>query len=307
MKIGLLVFELGMERNDVMCLFEYAQAADRLGFSRFWLGEHYDDPLNYWSNPEPLLPLLLGHTENINVGTAGILARLHSPFRVATNFRLLNSMFLGRVDLGLAGGYAKDPVVEALTGHSMEEFLAQDRYQNTQKIISYFREEAQHLEKGLFVNPTNFPAPNLWLLSFTYNGVDYAVESEANYSRTLFHSIAPKEGQKENVLRYKENFFEKHGREGGINIAFSGIIDKDRASAKKRFARTSYASNPFYQANLLGCKNEFYDRVMEMQEIYGVDEVIWLDMGPDMEHRQESLEIISEMFSSSPAAKAVHV
>ncbi|MEL6654219.1 MAG: LLM class flavin-dependent oxidoreductase [Bacteroidota bacterium] len=140
MKIGLLTFEIGMERNDAMQLFEYAQIADELGFSRFWLGEHYDDPLNYWSNPEPLLPLLLGHTERINVGTAGILIRLHSPFRVATNFRLLNSMFMGRVDLGLAGGYAKDPVVEALTGKEVADFLAQDRYQHTQEVISFYRQ-----------------------------------------------------------------------------------------------------------------------------------------------------------------------
>lgn len=307
MKIGLLVFEIGMQRNDAMRLFEYAQAADQLGFSRFWLGEHYDDPLNYWSNPEPLLPLLLGHTENINVGTAGILIRLHSPFRVATNFRLLNSMFLGRVDLGLAGGYAKDPVVEALTGHDKEKFLAQGRYENTQKLISYFREEPKHLEQGLFVNPTNFPSPNIWLLSFTYNGVDYAVDSEAHYSRTLFHSASPLEGQKDHVMRYKENFFEKHGYEGGINIAFSGIIGKDRADAKRRFEQTAYASNPFYRANLLGCKNEYYDKVMELQEIYGVDEVIWLDMGADMDHRQASLEVINDMFSLTPSAEVVRV
>ncbi|MEL6594287.1 MAG: hypothetical protein AAFQ68_29560, partial [Bacteroidota bacterium] len=57
---------------------------------------------------------------------------------------------------------------------------------------------------------------------------------------------------------------------------------------------------PFYQANLLGCKNEFFDKVMSLQETYGVDEVIWLDMGADMNHRKETLAMISEMFALSP-------
>ncbi|WNJ17541.1 LLM class flavin-dependent oxidoreductase [Pontibacter sp. G13] len=298
MKLGLLVFELGLERNDISRLFDYAQMADELGYSRLWLGEHYDDPLNYWSNPEPLLPLILGHTDRITVGTAGTLIRLHSPYRVASSFRLLNSMFLDRVDLGLAGGYAKEVAVQALTGMDMDTFVAQDRYAPTQEVISLFRDEPQYLEKSLFVNPTAFPAPHLWILSFSYRGLPFVLESQCCYSRTLFHSVAPPTPDRASAMAFREQYEAKYGRPAQLNIAVAGIMGKDEKDAQQRLIKTSYATNPFYQANILGSPQQVTDYLHGLTETYGVDEVIWLDLDADMEHRMRTLQALSPLIAA---------
>ena len=93
-----------------------AQEAERLGYSRFWMAEHHE-LLYAQQAPELMVPLVAGSTERIRVGVAGMLLKLHSPLRVAKAFRLLESVFPGRIDLGVGGGEADAEVVEIGRAH----------------------------------------------------------------------------------------------------------------------------------------------------------------------------------------------
>jgi len=86
--------------RDVLSMVELAE---RLGFSRYWIGEHHSIHVSQ-STPEVLLPVLAGVTERIKVGTGGVLLRYVPPVRLAMQFALMERLFPGRIELGLAGG-----------------------------------------------------------------------------------------------------------------------------------------------------------------------------------------------------------
>lgn len=78
-----------------------AQAAERLGYHRFWLAEHHDFPGLVSPAPEVFAAYLLARTQRIRIGSGGVLLPHYSPYKVAEAFNLLASLAPGRVDLGI--------------------------------------------------------------------------------------------------------------------------------------------------------------------------------------------------------------
>ena len=78
-----------------------AQAAERLGYHRFWLAEHHDFPGLVSPAPEVFAAYLLARTQRIRIGSGGVLLPHYSPYKVAETFNLLASLAPGRVDLGI--------------------------------------------------------------------------------------------------------------------------------------------------------------------------------------------------------------
>src|SRR5688500_2986679 len=74
------------ERID--SLFELLPNIESLGFSRFWLGEHYSQACA-WRNPEILIALLCAATDTIRIGVAGVLVKLYPSLLIAQNYKLL--------------------------------------------------------------------------------------------------------------------------------------------------------------------------------------------------------------------------
>ncbi|MGV9918188.1 MsnO8 family LLM class oxidoreductase [Streptomyces cellulosae] len=89
---------------------ELAQAAEELGYVRYWTAEHHGSPGFAGTAPEILAAILLARTRRMRVGTGGVLLPRYPPAKVAEVFGVLTSVFPGRVDLGLgrAGGPAHD-------------------------------------------------------------------------------------------------------------------------------------------------------------------------------------------------------
>ncbi|MGP2441483.1 LLM class flavin-dependent oxidoreductase [Streptomyces sp. JW3] len=78
-----------------------AQEAERLGYHRFWVAEHHGVPGVAGSAPTVLAAAVAGATETIRVGTGGVMLPNHRPFVVAEQFGVLESLFPGRIDMGL--------------------------------------------------------------------------------------------------------------------------------------------------------------------------------------------------------------
>lgn len=80
---------------------QLAQAAERLGYRRFWVAEHHDAAELAGSSPEVLISFLLANTRRIRVGSGGVMLQHYSPYKVAEVFNVLASLAPGRVDLGV--------------------------------------------------------------------------------------------------------------------------------------------------------------------------------------------------------------
>ncbi|MGH3636543.1 MAG: MsnO8 family LLM class oxidoreductase, partial [Mycobacterium sp.] len=79
---------------------QLAQAADRLGFTRYWVAEHHNVPSIAATSPPVLIALLAGHTSQLRLGSGGVMLPNHAPLAVAEQFALLEAAYPGRIDLG---------------------------------------------------------------------------------------------------------------------------------------------------------------------------------------------------------------
>src|ERR1700761_2845904 len=78
-----------------------ARLADRLGYTRYWLSEHHNTTTLAGAAPEILIARLAAETKDIRLGSGGIMLPNHSTLKVAENFRLLEALYPGRIDLGI--------------------------------------------------------------------------------------------------------------------------------------------------------------------------------------------------------------
>ncbi|MCG9769638.1 LLM class flavin-dependent oxidoreductase [Pseudoalteromonas piscicida] len=88
----------------------YAQKADELGFKRFWMAEHHNMRGIVCAATSVLIGHIAGHTRNIRVGAGGVMLPNHPPLVVAEQFGTLESLYPGRIDLGLGRAPGSDPI-----------------------------------------------------------------------------------------------------------------------------------------------------------------------------------------------------
>lgn len=89
---------------------KYAQLADELGYNRFWLAEHHNMPGIVCAATSVLIGYIAGGTKNIRVGSGGIMLPNHPPLVVAEQFGTLESLYPGRIDLGLGRAPGSDQI-----------------------------------------------------------------------------------------------------------------------------------------------------------------------------------------------------
>src|SRR5205823_6674250 len=91
-------------RNTV-ALAEHCEA---LGYERFWLSEHHSLPTIVGTAPEVLMAAIAARTQRIRIGSAGVMLPHYSPFKVAEQFRVLDALAPGRIDLGVGRAPGSD-------------------------------------------------------------------------------------------------------------------------------------------------------------------------------------------------------
>ncbi|MBE3675469.1 LLM class flavin-dependent oxidoreductase [Pseudoalteromonas distincta] len=97
----------------------YAQKADELGFNRFWMAEHHNMPGIVCAATSVLIGHIAGQTKTIRVGAGGVMLPNHSPLVVAEQFGTLESLYPGRIDLGLGRAPGSDPVTSRALNNDM--------------------------------------------------------------------------------------------------------------------------------------------------------------------------------------------
>ena len=117
-----------------------ARYAEGLGYTRYWFAEHH----NMASVASSATSLLIGYvangTDNIRVGSGGIMLPNHSPLIIAEQFGTLASLYPGRIDLGLG----RAPGTDQLTALAIrgENFRAELNFpQDIRKLQMYFSPE----------------------------------------------------------------------------------------------------------------------------------------------------------------------
>ncbi|MGW0880170.1 LLM class flavin-dependent oxidoreductase [Streptomyces sp. NPDC002671] len=105
-----------------------AREAEALGYHRFWVSEHHGVPGVAGSAPTVLAAAVAGATRTIRVGTGGVMLPNHQPLVVAEQFGVLESLFPGRIDMGLGRSVGFTDGVRRALGRDKgdaEDFAAQ--------------------------------------------------------------------------------------------------------------------------------------------------------------------------------------
>jgi luciferase family oxidoreductase group 1 len=219
---------------------ELARLADRLGFTRYWVSEHHDTPGLAGSSPEVLLAAIGAHTKRIRIGSGGVLLPHYSPYKVAENFRVLEGLYPGRVDLGigrapggmptasraLRKGYPKEP--DARYPESLRELAAY------LQIGEPF--PAGHPYAELKATPVVDTAPDVWLLGSGEYSAAVAAQLGAGFSFAHFINA---DGGQEAVRRYFREFRPGPlGRTPKANVCVT-VICADTDEAAEREAKAT--------------------------------------------------------------------
>ena len=80
---------------------ELAKACEAAGYNRYWLAEHHGTPSLAGPAPEIMITRIAAETKKIRVGSGGVMLGHYSPLKVAETFSVLESLYPGRIDLGM--------------------------------------------------------------------------------------------------------------------------------------------------------------------------------------------------------------
>jgi luciferase family oxidoreductase group 1 len=119
---------------------DLARHAERWGYRRYWLAEHHNMPGIASAATSVVIGHVAGGTRTIRVGAGGIMLPNHSPLAIAEQFGTLESLYPGRIDLGLG----RAPGSDGLTARAMRRNSLVDEAeafpQDVLELIAYFRD-----------------------------------------------------------------------------------------------------------------------------------------------------------------------
>ena len=145
---------------------DLAQLVDRLGYTRYWLAEHHNTPLIASSAPEIMIGHVAAITQNIRVGSGGIMLPNHTPLKVAETFRVLEALHPGRVDLGLGRAPGTDSLTALALRRSREAVSGDDFPARLNDLLSFLSTgfPDNHPLQRIRAMPDDVPMPDVWLL-----------------------------------------------------------------------------------------------------------------------------------------------
>lgn len=208
MKLGLLdhvQISEGRTAADALAeSAELAREAERLGYSRFWVSEHHGSQALAGSSPEIMIAYLAGATSHIRVGSGGVMLPHYSSYKVAENFRLLEALYPGRIDLGLG----RAPGGMPLASRALQEGRNVDinRYpEQVADLNAYLQETlpAGHRFAGLRAAPSVPGVPEIWLLGSSGESARIAAQQGLSFAFAQFFG-AP--GGEEAMNQYRLRF-----------------------------------------------------------------------------------------------------
>jgi luciferase family oxidoreductase group 1 len=170
--------------------FELATIAERLGYHRYWVAEHHGSASFAGSSPEILIGQIAARTRRIRVGSGGVMLMHYSPLKVAENFRLLETLYPGRIDVGIGRAPGSDGITAVALAYGsqigIEYFPAK-----LADLRAFLRGDTPYTDALAPVRATPIPegVPELWMLGSSEDGARLAAHFGLPFS--FAHFISP--------------------------------------------------------------------------------------------------------------------
>jgi luciferase family oxidoreductase group 1 len=165
--------------RDTLGLAVHCEA---LGYERFWLSEHHGMPTIVGSAPEILMAAVAARTSRIRIGSAGVMLPHYSALKVAEQFRVLEALAPGRIDLGV--GRAPGSDMRTARALNADAHAAADRFPEQLRDLQAWTSLASH--QGIVAHPLGPHAPQLWVLGSSDYGAQLAAHFGLPYAFAYF-------------------------------------------------------------------------------------------------------------------------
>lgn len=311
-----------------------AQACEQLGYERYWLAEHHNTQSFAGSTPEVLIGKVASETKTIRVGSGGVMLPHYSPLKVAENFRMLETLYPGRIDLGVGRAPGSDPRTSAALQSGPETYDIAVFPQLVQLLTQFLQdargEEAfgdEHPYRGIHAMPRGPGLPQVWVLGSSPMGAVYAADLGQPFS--FAHFISPDGGEKI-VESYRQKFKpSKELQEPKVSLGISVLCAETEEEAKQLSMTRNlwvlhlltgrhipfpsleealnypYTPNDYQvlksieQRSFAGTPAQVRERLKDLSEAYGTDEFVVVTITHDFESRLKSYELLAREFELS--------
>lgn len=184
---------------------ELAQKAEAWGYDRFWVSEHHSHPSIVGSAPEVLMAAIAARTRRIRIGSAGVMLPHYAPLKVAEQFRVLDALAPGRIDLGVGRAPGSDGRTAQLLNpdRSASERFPQ-QVMELQAWVSGRQLPPGHPGHQVWAYPQSDTAPTVWMLGSSDYGAQLAGHLGLPYAFAYF--ITDGQGAEEALQLYRDTF-----------------------------------------------------------------------------------------------------
>jgi luciferase family oxidoreductase group 1 len=312
---------------------QLAQLADRLGYHRYWLAEHHSTGGLAGSAPEILIGQDAAQTRHLRVGSGGVMLSHYSALKVAENFRMLETLFPGRIDLGIGRAPGSDQPTARALAHGPGALGIEHFPTRIGDLLGFLHDDLppDHPFAGVTAMPTGPTTPPVWLLGSTAESASYAAHFGTAFSFAHFINA---EGGPEVTRAYQQYFQPSEWlREPLANVGvFVICADTETEAARLARSRALYMARNYTgrrgpypsveeaeshqytdqelaiihwarDRTIAGAPEQIRARLLALSAAYAVDEIVVVTITYDFAARLRSYELLAQAFDLTPRAE----
>jgi luciferase family oxidoreductase group 1 len=309
-----------------------AQAAERWGYHRYWLAEHHATEGLAGAAPEIMVARVAAATSAMRVGSGGVMLSHYSPLKVAEQFRVLETLYPGRIDLGIGRAPGSDQITARALQAGPGAIGAEYFPSQVQDLLGYLGGglPADHPFARIRVTPEPASSPEVWLLGSSDQSALVAAYLGCAFS---FAHFITDQGGLEVMATYRDRFRPSARLEAPLCSIGVFVLCADTEAEAQRLAQSrdlwrlrldqgylgpvpsieEAEAHPYSREErlriainrrrmVIGAPEQLKERLLELAQRYGVEEIVAVTICHEFAPRLRSYELLAQAFDLSPRA-----
>ena len=312
-----------------------AQHAEALGYERYWVAEHHNSDSIAGSAPEVLMAAVAATTQRIRIGSAGVMLPHYSALKVAEQFRVLEAIAPGRIDLGLG----RAPGSDGRTAHALNpnSASAAEHFPSAVRDLLHWLAGEKLVEghpfRDIVAQPQGPTTPEVWVLGSS----DFGAQVAAYFGLPhCFAHFISERGAAEALRMYRETYrpSARHPEPLGA-VCVWALVAETEAEASRLFSSRALArlnrdrgifaplmspeeaeAYPYTDAErthiarireraIFGTPNVVAGKLRELASECGVEEIAVLTTTHDPVARRQSYTLLAREFGMASPERAL--
>ena len=303
-----------------------ARHCDALGYHRYWVSEHHNSNSIVGTAPEVLMAAIAATTGRIRVGSAGVMLPHYSALKVAEQFRVLEGIAPGRIDLGVGRAPGSDQLTAmALNPHSNAADEFPQQVIDLQAWLAGVPLQQGHPFRAIKAHPQGPTVPEMWILGSSDYGAQMAAYFGLPYAFAYFFTEG--RGVEQALELYRRNYrpSERHPKPQATICVWALAADTEAEARRLLMTREHWrigfeqglrnplvspedaAAYPYTDAQrasidalrkkaLVGTGAQVAARMTELAERLELDELVVVTWTHEPAPRHRSYELLAEAY-----------